>query len=182
MRTNRIVAIVFGATLCATMTEAIDWPDDPGFHPSLGIWQPIECDCRAIAIALYPNPDWYQDPFYQAVLWIWFMEAYPGAEPADYIDYATYQYNCHSYLFNNSFGWLSDPSPFYQLDGVPFNGCWLPSATGNVLSYYYPEYTHSCTDGTSQWTGKTGAGFLMRNNQIVYGSLMPTQRLELAQY
>jgi hypothetical protein len=87
---------------------------------------------------------------------------------SDRVGNETRTYNCHSYVFNGSNGWLDAGGNGKDNYMGTAAGCWAQDNNGTAKS----NDTHSMLVANSQ--GKCGQLFLCKNNQNVYGGDTPT--------
>ena len=151
--------------------------DVAGLNPNDYTWDytaSTTCPCQvAVVGTLRPGRDWPDDDEWQnAEWWIFTNVKNPGPwDDDDKLGPKTKTYNCHSYCFRHSEGWLNEPSPYY-VTGPPVSGCWVTDDSGDMLS----ETHHSCR--VNQNTGKCGQSFLCRHNERVYTANFPTTRFK----
>jgi hypothetical protein len=141
---------------------------DPVFGPQFEI--STGCGANKAQVMELIGGDYPQDSAWQDQRWELMKATYPGLVDSDRLGNATWTYNCHSNIFNNSQYWLNDPSP-YKGTG---SGCYEEDPNGTIRS----EGTrHSCT---VDYVGKCGSEFLMKRNELVYGSVNPIYKKSVA--
>jgi len=128
------------------------------------------CQCNIATVNKLTSADHDQSQAAQDAAWEDFKDEYPGLVDSDRLGNRTYRFNCHAVVYMVYGRWLTgyEKSKFHGTSTM----CWEIDASGSIKSGTY----HSCFVNNY---GKCGSDFYCKNNQYVYGALMPTTIFKL---
>ena len=155
-----VLALGFGVSACAATYD----------------WHAVETGCgdKTAEIGTLTGGDHSQDQASQDAVWATWKANY-GFVDADRQGNRTWLYNCSSYVFRNSDGWLNTWDAYIGTEA----GCWEKDGAPPGECPVLHSNTHTCYD--TDKLGKVGDGFLCKNNQKFYNGeggrgTMPTDK------
>ncbi len=124
------------------------------------------CCGKTTTVGRLQSEDYSQAQTDQDLAWESWALSYGLDTVNDRTGNQTKTYNCHSYCFRGSDGWLYSPNAYFGTT----KGCWTPDSSGPVKSG--TDAAHSCMVQDNE--GKCGNRFRCKHNEKVYASQMPT--------